>query len=53
MLGLSGFLKENFEIEVEIWDVTAVMEKDASVDLNALNKVKSQLAAATGLALRS
>lgn len=52
LLGLSEFLKENFEIEVEIWDVTAVMEKDASIDLNELNKVKSQLAAATGLALR-
>lgn len=51
--GLSEFLKENFEIEVEIWDVTAVMEKDASVDLNELNKIKSQLAIAAGLALRS
>lgn len=49
---LIEFLKENFEIEVEIWDVTAVMEKDASVDLNKLNKVKSQLVIAAGLALR-
>lgn len=52
LAGLSEFLKENFEVEVEMWDVTAAMEKDASLDLNELDKVKRQLVIATGLALR-
>jgi len=52
LAGLSDFFKENFEIEVEIWDPLAAIEKEPSVDVEKLNKIKSQFAISVGLALR-
>ncbi len=52
LAGLSDFFEENFEIEVEAWDPLAAIENEPSVDVEKLNKIKSQFAISVGLALR-
>ncbi len=50
--GLGEFFKENFGVEVEVWDPLAAIEKEPSTLPEKLNKIKSQFAISVGLALR-
>ena len=52
-LDLNNFFKENFDIEVEIWDVLSVIDIDPALDAKELKRIKCQLVTAVGLALRS
>lgn len=53
LIGLSDFFKENFEVETEIWDPVAAIEKAPFIDTEELDKAKAQFAISVGLALRS